>query len=158
MSTPFLDLVAQRALHEWHLVLWPARWAMYTVTETLPWTSVQFNAASASSVPDTQGVYAFLLQPGVPAGLSASYVMYVGRTSRSLRTRFKEYLAEANAPTGRPRIQRLLQTYPAHLHFAAAPIVGPLTPDEVEDALLKSLSPPINTDLPAEVRRIERAF
>ena len=153
-----MDLLAQRALHEWKFVLWPQQWAKYTVAETLPWTTARFQLADAKNVPDVPGVYAFLLQPDIPVGMPASYVMYVGRTGRSLRTRFKEYLAEADAPAGRPHIQRLLKPYSGFLYFAAAPVQTPLTPDEVEEALLRSLLPPVNKAFPAEVSRIERAF
>jgi excinuclease UvrABC nuclease subunit len=154
----FLDLAAQKALHEWRLVLWPLRWQGYSVTGSLTWVSTEFNDNSVSAVPNVPGVYAFLLHPGVPPGLNVSYVMYVGRTGRSLRIRFREYLRESSDPAGRPRILRLLQPYAGFLHFCCATVESPLTPNEVEEQLLSSLLPPVNEQLPAEVSRVMRAF
>lgn len=139
-------------------LLWPKLWQKWNPPVTLKWRGKPFSGASRSSIPNTPGVYAFVLQPRVPPGVPHSVLMYVGMSDRPLRQRFGEYLREMADPTGRPAINTMLQMYEGYLHFYCAPVIKPGKPKEIEDHLLETLAPPMNKQYPAAIRRITGAF
>jgi hypothetical protein len=153
----FVDIISDAAVH-WHqILLYPPFWKAYQKTIDLVWQDFPFAASSKPKVPQKPGVYAFLLQPGV-ASLNSSVVMYIGKTDRPLRTRFAEYLREAESAAARPELRRMLHFYRGHLVFSCVPLDAPIKPSDVEDGLLSALTPPVNSSLPARVSRIVNAF
>jgi hypothetical protein len=68
----------------------------------LSWSLYPFSEASRDQIPQQQGVYAFLIVPAIAGNLSVAYLMYIGETDRTLRTRFGEYLREARSERIRP--------------------------------------------------------
>jgi excinuclease UvrABC nuclease subunit len=153
-----VDLIKEAKFHTHKLILWPARWQAYKCRASLRWQVFPFDESIANQIPDQPGVYAFCIQPNV-ADLDASYVMYIGKTERSLRTRFREYLREAQSPSGRPRLtDMLLNPYRSFLYFICAVLNPQTIPGEIEEDLLDTFMPPMNTELPAEVRQIVNAF
>ena len=153
-----VDLIKEAKFHTHSVVLWPARWQEYIHSDGFSWQVFPFDTGSTQNVPDSPGVYAFCVHPNV-AALDARYVMYIGETERSLRTRFREYLDESEDPSGRPRLtDMLLNPYKGFLCFVCAALIPPLLPKEIEKGLLNTFIPPMNTQLPSEVRQIIHAF
>jgi hypothetical protein len=144
--------------HRETLLLWPKLWQRWNPSVRLRWTGKRFSSRSRNSIPNSPGVYAFVIQPGVPAGIPHAIIMYVGMSDRPLRERFGEYLRERGDPTGRPAVSTMLQMYAGYLHFYCAPVTGRAKPKDVEDHLLEILAPPMNKQYPATIRRITGAF
>jgi hypothetical protein len=140
------------------LLLWPKMWKGWNPGVALKWTGRPFLLTSKRSIPNTPGVYAFVIQPGIPPGVPHSILMYVGMTDRPLRKRFSEYFREMKDETGRPAISTMLQMYAGYLHFYCASVLKPKKPKDIEDHLLETLSPPMNRQYPASVRRVMGAF
>lgn len=156
----YTDLLAvdEMTRHSHQMIMVPRRWSSLSVQATLSWSVFPFNDGSRSLIPDQQGVYAFLIVPGVAGDLNASYLMYIGETGRTLRERFGEYLVEARSDKIRPKLLRILPLYPDHLVFACAPLPASIAPKDVESALIEALLPPGNDEVPATVRRPRKAF
>lgn len=156
-----IDLAASDELmrHSHTMILMPRLWSSFTAgsTTTLSWTALPFRDSFRSQVPDEPGVYAFLIVPGT-GNLHVSYLMYIGRTSRTLRKRFAEYLHEARSRAIRPKLLRILPLYPDHLLFACAPLPSNVVAKDVESALLEAFMPPGNDQVPASVSRPRKAF
>lgn len=144
--------------HRESLLLWPKLWLRWKPAVQLRWKGKPFASGSRNSIPNGPGVYAFVIQPGVPTGIPHAIIMYVGKSDRPLRERFGEYLREKTHPTGRPAISTMLQMYEGYLHFFCATVKAPAKPSDVEDHLLEILAPPMNKQYPATIRRIVGAF
>jgi hypothetical protein len=158
-NNAFVDAVSDAKAHEVRLILWPCRWQQYQLDLNLNWQVFEFNYGSTNAIPSLPGVYAFLIQPRLACNLDASYLMYIGKTDRSLRQRYREYLQETMDPSGRPRIIDTLIRYSGYIYFSCATIIDPdIALQQIEDELLRALIPPNNSELPAEVRRIVNAF
>ena len=134
-------------------LLSPALWDQYTGPDDLGWNSAPFHTCNLEIIPDAPGVYAFCVRPSISGGLCGSYLLYVGMTARSLRTRCREYLQRAQARSKRPRLQRMLDLFfgTSYLHFCFA-VVPEGDPASIENRLLEVTIPPACTALPASVR------
>jgi hypothetical protein len=84
--------------------------------------------------------------------------MYVGKTDRSLRTRFREYISEKNDPKGRRSLRMLFQLYDGYLYFHFCALQSGESPTQIEEDLMAAYLPPINDSLPAQVRAVMKAF
>lgn len=147
--------------HEHTFILWPKLWQEYIDNQgfAFNWQECQFLSTEVDGVPNEPGLYTFTIQPRVANHPSCSYLMYIGKTKRTLRQRFREYLKEMQRESGRPKITRLLNKYPANTFFcyAVPQEDAPLT--NMEEALLGAFIPPCNKgQLPARVRRIVEAL
>ena len=154
------DLISGAMLttHRHEVVLWPERWAALQLPANLTWTVLPFSPQSAPTISDSAGVYAFLVRPQCALTLETSYLMYVGKTDRQLRQRFREYLRERDSGQIRPKLLRILPLYGQHLFFAFAPIPMGYTTTAIESALLTAFIPPGNDQIDAHVNRIRKAF
>jgi hypothetical protein len=84
--------------------------------------------------------------------------MYIGKTDRGLRARFREYLREANNPAGRIPVRALITMYRDYLKFYFAPLDPSISPYDVEQELIKLFVPPANRQIPAVIGDIARAW
>src|SRR5689334_7568932 len=91
----------KRNLAEFHIkrmVLSPQHWKEYSVGTKLKWTAVKFTYANAGEIPKLQGVYTFLVQPGIADHPLCSYLLYVGETeNQDFKKRYQQYLRESRA-------------------------------------------------------------
>lgn len=153
------DLRQEARAYQHRLLLWPRRWREYSELQTLKWEIFTFDEKFRDSVPAEPGVYAFLIQPRIACNLNVSYLTYVGKTERSLRTRFMEYTREAVNDIGRTHIIDMVKMYrEGYLYFACAVVESGKMCRRVEDELVGAFIPPANKRLPANVRRIVPAF
>ena len=99
------------------------------------------------------------MRPLIGGNLCGSYLLYVGKTGRSLRTRCREYLANAEADRERPKLLRMLRMFSStdYLRFCFA-VVREADPGVIEASLLEATVPPACTVLPASVRPATDAF
>ena len=159
------DLIAEQdeaRSYEHTFCLWPRLWRQYAEAPgyTFDWEERKFLASEADNVPNEPGLYTFVIQPSMANHPSNAYLMYVGKTKRTLRQRFKEYLKEMHRESGRPKIVRLLNKYPNNTVFCYSSVQESATTlSEMEKALIGALIPPCNKEqLPVKVRRIVEAL
>jgi excinuclease UvrABC nuclease subunit len=143
--------------HRQTILLWPRIWQKCNPPIKLAWKRKTFTPHSAAQIPTAPGVYAFIVQPGVPPGLPFAVLMYIGMT-HSLRERFRAYLREMDDPSGRPAILTMLNMYQGYIYFYCASVPKPTKPEVVENHLIETLAPPMNKQYPATIRRIIGAF
>jgi hypothetical protein len=131
----YTDLVAtgEMMLHSHKMVMLPTLWAAFKAdpTPTLAWAAFPFKDSSRASVPHAPGVYAFLVVPSIAGDLNVSYLMYIGETERTLRSRFAEYIREAQEDKIRPKLLRILPLYPEYLMFACASVPAGVSPSRL---------------------------
>lgn len=155
------DMTAQLAseklgsFHVKRVLLSPSHWNSYPHTIPLTWNHVKFEAANSILVPNSFGVYSFVVDPGIAQHPGTHYLLYLGRARGvSLRARYHAYIREKNADKGRPPIQAMLNKWTDHLWFYYAEVGDTTVIDALEDALLDAFLPPFNQKFSAEVREI----
>jgi hypothetical protein len=115
------------AVHELRTIKcapYPARWLEFEQNYPLQWTYTPFDAAHLQYIPQEPGIYCFFV--GMPPAClpPVGYPLYVGRTERTLRIRYSEYLDEEDDDVGRVRVRKFLKVFTGELHFAAATFHG----------------------------------
>ena len=138
--------------------LWPQAWKNYNLSAPFNWEIHPFQQNQVGNIPREPGIYSFVIQPGIASHPCCSYLMYIGKTKRTLRQRFNEYLREQDNPKGRTKILRLLNQYQGYLHFCCSKIAETERIGEIEDALITAFIPPCNAQFPATIRHIVGAF
>ena len=137
-----------------NLILFPDAWAAFRPPLALRWEQVPFSASRARDVPDdAAGVYSFVVQPGIANHPACSYLLYVGKTERNFRVRFREYLSvlRAGIESRRPHVAGMLTKWSGHLWFCYAPIPDKKKIKATEDALLAAYLPPTNVEMPGKL-------
>ena len=144
--------------YRWSFMLYPTSWQSLPTPLTFNWTKVKFDEPFIGSVPDDKvGVYSFVLEPGIASHPSCSYLLYVGMTDKqSFRQRYRQYLKEPSKPKPRPRIVRMLTSYPNQLYFCYSALPNGVDIEQVESQLIEAYWPPVNSRLPAGVSDIDR--
>jgi len=134
------------------MVLSPPNWRLYNLQIALNWRTVKFVVSNASTIPQTGGVYTFLIQPGIARHPECSHLVYVGKTD-NFRARYRNYLREKRAgdQSTRPHVTDMLNKWDGFVWFCFAPIVETDEIVPTEDALLAAYLPPTNKDFPATV-------
>ena len=153
-----LTLNKEAKAHWQTLMLWPKLWKGWKPRLKLKWESKPFSHTSKGAIPNKPGVYAFVIMPGVPPGVPNSVLMYIGKSDRPLRERFREYLREKDSPTGRPALSTMLQMYDGYVHFYCACMEKGTRPKMIENHLIETLAPPMNKQYPAKISRIMGAW
>lgn len=164
-AMPVNDLIAEQdeaKTFVYRFILWPKHWRGYidNFGQNFVWRERKFLASETINIPNKPGLYTFIVKPTIANHPSSSYVMYIGKTSRTLRKRFGEYLHEMKRETGRPKIVNILNKYPQNIFFCYAVVEE--NDDEItkkEEALMVGWLPPGNWPrLPAKVHRIVEAL
>lgn len=140
----------EEAMMKFHIkrfFLYPKFWTLASnkLHMTLNWKSVEFRIANLASVPSKKGVYAFTVKPEYSGLFETNYLFYIGKTNRTLRERFKEYVDDQNGK-GKPRkkVFGMLKQYKKYLHFYFAEVASTGSVNVVEDKLINTLVPPVN--------------
>lgn len=139
-----------------NMILFPRAWAGFKSPVALSWEKVPFSPTRASEVPkDEGGVYSFVVQPGLANHPACSYLLYIGKTERNFRVRYREYLANLREgmESRRPHIAGMLKKWDGYLWFCYAPISDGSKIEETEDALIEAYLPPTNVEMRGELRR-----
>lgn len=84
--------------------------------------------------------------------------MYIGKTDRTLRTRFREYLGEVKSPKGRHKVRLALELWKKYLWFSCAVVPPSQSPSYIEESARDAFIPPVNSIFSAEVKAIVDAF
>ena len=154
------DVIAKALIHKVPFMLWKERWIDFQSKAKLHWNCHPFKTGERSNVPDTPGIYAFIVQPLIAGNLPVAYLMYIGESGR-LRRRFNEHLESAKDGREKQLIHTYLRRYISFITFCYAKLPACISKDErkiIEDDLLAAFVPPGNEMLPAETKKIMRAF
>ena len=140
--------------HLLKFLLWKRQWEAFEPSIHLAWDEFPFSEQAVPNIPNYTGVYAFCIRPDVGTNLITSYLLYIGETTRPMRVRFREYLAETYDPIGRSRIYHFFGMYRPYIRFLCAPVPDGVSPRDVEKELLVLYTPPCNMRFPAQVQRV----
>ena len=136
-------------------ILYPEHWRNYPNTISLKWEKVKFTQDNAKSIPNNQaGVYSFVVDAETAQHPACSYLLYIGKTRRNFRKRYREYLRETKQSKPRMHILKMINNFPEHLWFHYAPILDEKLISQLEDDLITAFLPPINQRYPASISRI----
>jgi len=134
----------------------PKKWERIGDIIDFDWKSYPFDKNHANFIPESQGIYSFVINPKF-TDHPQRYLCYIGKTERTLRERYFEYLTEAKRARGRPKLIHLLNKWEGYLEFCY--IIkenGDLL--NLEKRLLDAFIPPCNARFSAEVNRSVSAF
>lgn len=143
------------------MILNPNLWVKYPNRIRLSWQRIKFHASEVSNVPDdSNGVYSFVVIPDIAEHIACAYMLYVGKTERNFRARYKEYLNDQDLTkkTNRFHIRDMLNKWKDHLWFCYAPINQAMLITQIERDLINSYLPPYCKEYPAEVREPMRVL
>jgi hypothetical protein len=161
VAAKFVDLADQLKAHEQPIMLFIDGWKSYKqkTFDQAKWTTHIFRKETTKHIPHKPGVYAFLIRPGIPLGLDANVLIYIGKADTSIRSRYYRYLKESIDPVyGRPKITYWLHKYFDYVHFAYAEIPKPGDPYDLEQRLLAALMPPANDRIPGKLGKAKNAY
>ncbi len=144
----------EKATVQFHIksfLLYPSFWenTVNHVSIPLTWNLCRFEASNHSTIPREKGIYCFVVKPNVPHFFETSYLLYIGKTNRTLYDRYKEYLNDQSGK-GKPRskVYEMLKIYRDHIYFYYAEIPSQQNVDNCEERFLNIFFPPINTLIP----------
>ena len=143
--------------HARRFILSPRQWEACPEYSDLKWTIEAFSEEDRDNVPDDeQGIYTFVIYPGVAGHPACAYLVYVGKTERQgFRKRYAQYLA---ASLSRPRLYDVLRKWKGYIKFCYAPVSDPGEIGSIEDALIAAFLPPCNSMFPGTVRASVKMF
>ncbi|MDJ0364841.1 hypothetical protein QMK33_06725 [Hymenobacter sp. H14-R3] len=137
--------------HRKAFFLYPVFWE--ETTNPLPahikWKRVKFSKSNHKLIPLTRGIYCFVVRPRVDLFFNTEYLFYVGKTDRTLSVRFKEYLDDQDGK-GKPRIKvfEMLKQYDGYLYFYFTELRSAAEVSRVEEKLINTFVPRVNTQIP----------
>lgn len=138
-------------LHIRKFLLYPKHWndPNNQLPIKLKWKFCRFKPDNIDLVPETKGIYCFVLKPKYPHLFETRYLLYIGKTNRTLRKRYYEYLREkAGQDKPRTKIYEMLNLYQDDLYFYYASIEKSSDVDACEEQLLNTFVPQVNTYIP----------
>lgn len=123
----------------------------------LIWKSEKFIDVNQALIPRLKGVYAFTVNPEYIGLCETKYLFYIGKTNRTLKKRFGEYVDEGNGK-GKPRFKvfEMLKQYSGHLYFNYATIATTAQVNEAEDKLINTFVPNVNVVI--EIAKIKPEY
>jgi len=127
------------------MILSPVSWKGFKTSLTLNWTTVKYEKSQTHTLPNSQGVYTFIVKPGIANHPECSYLLYVGKTEKqTFRKRFSQYFIEEKKPKGRQHIKQMAKLWKNNLWYCYAPISNLSLIETVEDGLIEAFVPPLN--------------
>ena len=124
--------------------LWEKQLDGYSLPFPLKWKRIQAKKTNKSSLPDSQGIYAFVVRPEIANLDWCGYVLYVGKTkSQTFPKRFSQYFTEPNRKKPRLWVGEMLELWKDYLYYYYAE-TDSTKATRAEDELLKALLPPNN--------------
>lgn len=158
--------------HLKRMFLYPKFWSEFQlpVGVTLNWRTIKFGDDSTENhFLNSCGVYSFNVIPNIASHPHASFLLYIGQTTRPIRQRYLEYkrdLKKKAELTSRPHVTVMLQKWEKYLNFSYAPLMNAKPKifvdkqliNSTENALIKAYLPCVNKDYPAEIAEVGEAI
>ena len=145
--------------HRRAFILAPRMWQNCNLAVDLQWQSVRYGENYRDAVPSNScGVYAFILVPEITGSPETAYLLYIGKTERPFRTRYKEYLPDESTDWAVRPIYRALDKWQDYIWFHFAPIKDPDLLESTEETLINACVPPYNYKFTGTIGRVIGAF
>lgn len=136
--------------------LWEKQLNSFNPSVQLNWSCVAAKSSERSKLPNSQGVYAFVVRPHPELFDWAGYILYVGMTeNQSFPVRFQQYFNEPNKKKPRFWVSEMLSLWETNLYYYYAPLSA-VDSVKAEDELLSALIPPNNERFPGELGKIKK--
>ncbi len=149
--------VREKKTFRQEFTLHPKSWLSLTLSFSLDWDWVKFEAANRDCVPKSRGLYTFLVEPEIPNVAHLAFPMYIGQ-SGDLHRRYGEYLGYQKNPALRPTVHYFLDTWKDHLYFYFVPVPRRKL-EPIEKSLNDAVTPPFSdADFSADVRKEENVL
>ena len=154
-------------LHIRKFLLLPEFWSDPTKQikiKSSDWKCVSFDLKNKTRVSSNKGLYAFVLKPSYPGLFETNYLLYIGKTNRTLQERFVEYIKEKDGKNKyRFLVKEMLQLYEGHIYFYFSELTSTEDIDLFEEILLNTFVPFVNTEIPEakindELKYIYKSF
>ena len=140
-------------------VLAPRMWQNCQLPVDLEWQSVRFGENTRKDIPtNTFGIYAFVLVPEITGPPKTAYLLYIGKTRRPFRTRYREYLPDESDDWAVRPIYRALEKWHDYIWFHFAPMEDPDLLKSTEEILINSCIPPYNYKFTGTIGKAIGAF
>ena len=121
----------------------PLEWAKFASKYKFKWSQVHFHVDNAGKIPTAPGFYCFFIGVAPSSLPPIGYPLYVGKTERTLRLRFRDYVREKASGRGRVHIRRFLHAFDDELTFFYTPFKGTQkSVQKIERELHDALRPP----------------
>lgn len=135
-------------------------WSTFDCDQEITWGVIKYEAGKLAELPEANGVYAFVAKPSIAQLADCNYLLYIGKAERqTLKTRCRQYLAEARRPKGRMLIKEMLTYWSENLYlYYAQTDEDGISPGDLEEKLLSAYIPPMNSDLPGELSSIAKGI
>ncbi len=136
-------------------ILWPKYWKSFQWGNSLDWRYIKAKKENIILLPDSPGVYVFVIEPMVAELPVNGVVAYVGETkgqTQSLQTRCARYFYPSEH-TKRPHIGDMMRLWPENLYLYYVEVPNNKV-KELENELLKSLLPPFNRRFPGKLTKL----
>lgn len=155
----FLEEVAAEEQRIIRCAIYPSRWKKFSQDHKLNWKAVPFCRGGATAVPETSGLYCFIVGNRAAELPQILFALYAGETD-DLRNRYRNYLTERNSARGRRHVRKFLKVFWGEAEFCFAEHVADKPRlREIERALNDSLSPPYSVrDFSAEIKASRNAW
>jgi hypothetical protein len=141
------------------IVLSPKLWKACKLPVSLNWSVVKYHKSQKSKLPKSQGVYTFVVKPGIVNHPECAYVMYVGKTEKqTFRERFSQYFIEEKNPKGREHIKIMAKFWKDNLWYCYAPVANVNLIDDIEDQLRNAFVPPYNREFRGTIGKARKAW
>lgn len=139
------------------VMLWPKQWKSFAWPATLTWHSIEANSAAAKSLPESPGVYVFVITPGIADMGIIGIVGYVGETEgQSLRKRCSKYFHSSEYEV-RPHIGEMMYLWKNNLRLWYVE-TSAVEATKLEDKLLAAFLPPFNRKFPGTFNKLAKSI
>ena len=127
-----------------------------SLIENLAWKKIKFTEENVKKISTKNGIYCFVVEPNYSKGkfIETHYLFYVGKAaSISIRSRYKMYIDEKNGigigeQKPRIKVREMLNDYENHIIFYYSEINEKELIEEIENKLLNTFVPYVNTHIP----------
>jgi len=146
-----LDEKGSYLIHIKKFFLYPDSWKdpNNKVPIKLNWKKIKFSELNKAKIPDKKGLYAFVLIPNVNSFFETRYLFYLGKTNRTLKIRYSEYISDKKGKgKPRPKVFQMMKQYGNNLYFFYSEISKTNDVDTCEECLLNTFVPHVNTSIP----------
>lgn len=139
-------------------IMWPRQWERYPPSTLLKWQNIRYKKTNLRRLPNSTGVYAFVVRPQVANFDDCNYLLYIGKAKdQTLKTRCPQYLDEIRKPKPRVLIAQMFRLWRKYLFLYYAEVdATKVDITKAEEELLSAFMPPMNSQLPGKLEAIAK--
>ncbi|MCF7519390.1 GIY-YIG nuclease family protein [Pseudoalteromonas sp. L21] len=145
--------------HQIKVMFYPQAWKD-SQNFVLDWQIVDFPPDPRNLIPNSSGVYAFVVEPNLFSLVPANGLFYIGKAT-NLYQRIGAYISELGKDferSTRPHIWKMLNRWNGHFKYYYSTTDNVEQAEQFEEEMLKALRPPFNKQYDAVTSQVMRAF